>query len=124
MSRDYLEEASSVIFQNKVSLSAKAESNPVHVVINLLNVLENAREEMQAMIRKAATYALGQIGHVETLEPLRGYFEIEQAPGVKDAMLAAMTAIKLAPDDASFSQIDRCKIIDDVYHGRRPADCW
>jgi hypothetical protein len=38
-------------------------------------------------------------------------------------MRASMTAIKLAPTPA-YSQLERCKIIADVYKERRPADWW
>lgn len=121
MSRDYLKEASDIIFGNKVSLSEALESNPDQVVGNLLGVLAKARNPMQAMIRKAAAYGLGQIGEPRSLSQLREFFEKESADGVRDAMLASMTAIKLAPTP-QHSQSERCQIIDDVYQNRRPAD--
>jgi hypothetical protein len=55
------------------------------------------------------------------MKPLREFSENESADGVRDAMLASMTAIKLAPTP-QHTQSERCKIIDDVYHNRRPAD--
>ncbi len=121
MSRDYLEEASGVIFNHKVSLSRALETNPEEVARNLLRVIEEAREPMQAMIRKAAAYALGQIGEARALKRLRESYKNEPAPGVRQAMLASMTAIKLAPTP-KHTQLDRCRIIEDVYHDRRPAD--
>lgn len=121
MARDYLEEASSVIFGNTVPLSELVESDHHQVVGNLLSVLKKARGEMQAMIRKAAAYALGQIGEPKSMEQLRECYEHEPADGVQDAMLASMTAIKLAPTP-TYSQLERRLIIDDVYHNRRPAD--
>ncbi|MBV9214946.1 MAG: hypothetical protein JO053_02120 [Acidobacteria bacterium] len=128
MPRNYLAEASNLLFRDKISLEAKVRENPKEVVINLLNVLENSQGEMQAMDRKEAAYALGQIGYPGSLAPLRDYFDIEHAQGVRDAMLASMTAIKLAPaatlEEAGndSAQQQRCRIIEDVYHGRRPAD--
>ena len=65
--RDYLKEASDLIFGNKVSLGDAAETNPDQVVGNLLGVIANARNPLQAMIRKAAAYGLGQIGVVTSL---------------------------------------------------------
>jgi|ERR1043165_754776 hypothetical protein len=123
MPRDYLEEASSVIYGNKVSLSELVEDDHHQVVGNLLYVLEKARGEMQAMLRKAAAYALGQIGEPKSMRQLREYYEREPADGVQDAMRASMTAIKLAPTP-TYSQLERRKIIEDVYKGRRPADWW
>lgn len=53
VSRDYLKEASDVIFGNKISLTELLEVNPDQVVGNLLGVIAKARNPMQAMIRKA-----------------------------------------------------------------------
>lgn len=121
MSRDYLVEASSVIFGNKVSLTELVESDHHQVVGNLLYVLEKSPGEMQAMRRKAAAYALGQIGEPKSMTQLKGYFMDERAPGVREAMLASMTAIKTAPTP-TYSQVERREIIEDVYNGRRNAD--
>jgi HEAT repeat protein len=119
--RDYLKEASDVIFGNKVSLGEGAEVNPDQVVGNLLGAIAKARNPMQAMIRKAAAYGLGQIGEPKSMKQLRQFFENESADGVRDAMIAAMTAIKLAPTP-QHTQLERCQIIEDVYNSRRPAD--
>lgn len=119
--RDYLTEASDVIFGNKVNLGQGAKGNPAQVVGNLLGVIAKARNPMQAMIRKAAAYGLGQIGEPRSLTQLREFFENESADGVRDAMLASMTAIKLAPTPLH-TESERCKIIDDAYHNRRPPD--
>lgn len=121
VSRDYLNEASDVIFGNKISLTELLEVNPDQVVGNLLGVIAKARNPMQAMIRKAAAYGLGQVGEPRSLPQLRTFFENESADGVRDAMLGSMTAIRLAPAPAH-SQSERCQIIEDVYKNRRPAD--
>ena len=121
MSRDYLKEASDIIFGNKVSLGQLAEENPDQVVGNLLAVIAKANKPMQAMVRKAAAYGLGQIGEPRSLKQLKTFFENETADGVRDAMIASMTAIKLAPTP-QHTQSERCQLIDDVYHNRKPAD--
>ena len=126
MARDYLEEASDVIFGNTVSLAELVESEPEMVMEGLLEALEKSQPErtrnpMHAMIRKAAVYALGQIGDSRLLGLLRGFYVDEKAPGVQQAMVASMTAIKLAPTPAH-SQLERRQIIEDVYNNRRPAD--
>ncbi len=119
--RDYLKEASDVIFGNKISLASELEARPDQVVGNLLGVIAKARNPMQSMIRKAAAYGLGQIGEPRSMKQLREFFEHESADGVRDAMLASMTAIKLAPAP-QHTQSERCKIIDDVYNNRMAAD--
>ncbi len=121
MPRDYLSEASDIIFGNKISLAQRSEVDHHQVVGNLLGVLSKARGDTQAMIRKAAAYALGQIGEPRSMKQLREFYEIEPADGVRDAIAAAMTAIKVAPTPA-YSEFERCQAIDDVYHNRRPAD--
>src|SRR5438270_13551165 len=70
MPRDYLEEASDIIFGNKVPLAKLLETEPDKVVGNLLYVIHKSQGEMQAMIRKAAAYALGQIGEPKSMKQL------------------------------------------------------
>jgi hypothetical protein len=123
MARDYLQEASSVIFKDSVSLGSLLDTDPDGVVGNLLRVIATSQGMMGPTLRKAAAYALGQVGEPRSMKQLRDYYDKEPADGVQDAMRASMTAIKLAPTP-THSQLERRKIIEDVYHGRRPADWW
>lgn len=82
--------------------------------------LLNSGIPMSPTIRKAAAYALGQIGDSATVAALVSRLNIERAAGVREAIIAAISAINLAPDP-EYSQLDRRKIIEDVYYGRRPA---
>jgi hypothetical protein len=123
MPRDYLREASSIIFGDKVSLASLVEDDVEGVLNNLFRVLDTAQGMMGPSLRKAAVYALGQIGDLSTLTRLQdSYREQHNPPGVQEAMAAAMTAIKVAPSGTGYSQLDRRQIIEDVYDGRRPAD--
>lgn len=123
MPRDYLREASSIIFGDKVSLASLVEDDVEGVLNNLFRVFDTAQGMMGPSIQKAAVYALGQIGDFRTLNRLQdSYREERNPPGVQEAMAAAMTAIKLAPNETGYSQLDRCQIIEDVYDGKRPAD--
>ena len=119
--RDYLKEASSVIFKDKVSLAELAKSDHHGVVGNLLRVIAESRNPMQSMLRKAAAYGLGQIGEPKAVKQLKAFYENESADEVRDAMRASLTAIKLAPMP-EHSESERCQIIGDVYDNRRPAD--
>ena len=121
MSRDYLKEASSVIFKDEVSLAEIAKSDHHGVVRKLLRVIAEARNPMQAMLRKAAAYGLGQIGEPKAMKQLRAFYDDESADGVRDAMRASLTAIRLAPRP-EHSESERCKIIGNVYDNRQPAD--
>jgi HEAT repeat protein len=121
MARDYLQEASSVIFKDSVSLGSLLDTDPDGVVGNLLRVVATAQGMMGPTLRKAAAYALGQIGEPRSVRQLREFYDQEPADGVRDAMRASLTAIKLAPAPAH-SQMERRQIIEDVYHDRKPAD--
>ena len=120
MPRDYLKEASEMIYGNKVDLGNLVEECTGQVSANLISVLTRARAPMQAMIRKAAAYGLGQVGDPGSVEKLNHFLDNEEADGVKDAMLAALTAINVAPRPIH-SDAERRQIIEDVYHRRRTA---
>lgn len=121
MPRDYLNVASGVLFGDKVSLAELVEVDHHQVVANLLRVIAQARDPMQAMARKTAAYALGQIGEPRSIKQLKEFYDEESADGVREAMIASMTAIKLAPTP-EHSQLERRQIIEDVYNNRRLAD--
>jgi hypothetical protein len=57
MARDYLQEASSVIFKDSVSLGSLLDSDPDGVVGNLLRTVATAQGVMGPTLRKAAAYA-------------------------------------------------------------------
>jgi len=122
MPRNYLSEASDVIFGKTVQLENLVKSDPMGVAGNLFRVMDDSSGLKGPMLRKAAAYALGQLGAQATLEALRERHSRETAPGVVDAMLAAMTAIKLAPIENGHSELERQQIIEDVYEGRRHAE--
>lgn len=122
MPRNYLAEASDVIFGNSVSLEKLAESEPMAVAGNLFRVMDEAEGLRGPMLRKAAAYGLGQLGSLTTFDPLKERHSHETAPGVIDAIVAALTAIKLAPADNGHPQLERRQIVEDVYEGRRHAD--
>ena len=70
MARDYLREASNVIFKDSMSLGALLEADPDGVVGNLLRVVTTAQGMMGPSLRKAAVYALGQIGEPGSVKQL------------------------------------------------------
>jgi hypothetical protein len=124
--RNYLEEATDFVGA-PAPLSELLKTNREEVIHNLVNSLNlNPNVESQGIpmgptIRKAAAYALGQIGEPSTVNILKMRLNIEQASGVRDAIIASISAINLAPDGPDYTQIDRQRIIEDVYKGRRSA---
>jgi hypothetical protein len=124
--RNYLREATS--FVNAPGpldvLIINQRNEVIHNLIDYLNLDADIRHEtgipMGPTIRKAAAYALGQIGDVSTLNVLQNRLNIERASGVKEAIVASISAINIAPDPLH-TQMERRKIIEDVYNNRRPA---
>jgi hypothetical protein len=117
--RDYLKEATDFVGA-PAPLGGLLKTNRAEVIQNLLNAIHLNVNMMSTMVRKAAVYALGQIGDPSTVNALMSRLNIEQASGVKDAIVASISAINLAPDP-EYSQLNRRKIIEDIYNGRRPA---
>lgn len=117
--RNYLEEATGFVGAPD-SLSRLLEINRVQVIKNLVNALNQDINLGSPSVRKAAAYALGQIGDPSTVAILTNRLNIERAPGVRDALVASISAINLAPEGPSYSQLDRRKIIEDVCNRRRP----
>ncbi len=66
--------------------------------------------------RKASAYALGQIGDSRAITGLERQFKAEAMGGIKAAILASIIAIKKAPADKGFSDMDRRKIIEEIYN--------
>lgn len=70
------------------------------------------------MDRKTAVYAIGQVGSA-SFEPLLERFLMqEQVRGVREAAQAALVAVRQAPAERGYSEVDRCRIIDQVYYRR------
>ena len=124
--RDYLREATGFV-NAPAPLGELIKTKRREVIQNLINHLNldaDIRHEtgipMGPTIRKAAAYALGQIGDVSTVDVLAARLNIERASGVREAIVASISAINIAPDPG-YTQLDRRKIIEDVYNNRRPA---
>lgn len=118
LSWDYLQKASDMIYANMVNLGGLVEADADKVAANLLSVLAKARTHIQEMLRKAAAYGLGQIGHHKVVRALDQFLDDEEAAGVKDAMLAALTTINIAPRP-DHSESESHQIIEDVYHSHQ-----
>lgn len=117
--RDYLEEAIGFVGA-PAPLSQLLETNRIDVIQNLVNALNQDVNMMSPSIRKAAAYALGQIGDPSTVTILSNRLNVERASGVRDAIVASISAINLAPEGSNYTQLDRRRIIEDVYNKRRP----
>lgn len=123
--RDYLDEATSFVGAPRPlkELLKTNRAEVIHNLVNTLNLDANIQQggiPMGPTIRKEAAYALGQIGDPSTVAALTSRLNIERASGVRDAIVASISAINLAPDP-EYTELDRRKIIDDVYNKRRPA---
>ena len=65
--------------------------------------------------RKHAAFALGQIGDENYIEQLEYRQTHEQVKGVAEAIDAALVALRQAPSGRGFTEMDRRRIIEDVY---------
>jgi hypothetical protein len=113
--RDYIAEAESFLKPPKGLREMYAEDPQFTVAM----LVKHARES-GTMIRKAAVYALGQLGDETALPQLQAQLSAEDAAGVRDAIKAAIAGIELASVTKGASETDRQRIIANVYDGRDP----
>jgi len=72
------------------------------------------------MERKHAAFSLGQIGDPSTLHDLETALARESISGVRDALGASVTALKMTSSDKGYTELERRRVIQDVYAGRPP----
>ena len=65
--------------------------------------------------RKYAAFALGQIGEERAINAIESCLERESVTGVREAMGAALAALRMAPASKGHSEIERRKIIQEAY---------
>lgn len=109
--RDFIERANNWF---SVPLRELLESNRADVIAKLIHIMETGAN----MDRKAAAYALGQIGDSDLIQPLESAISRESVKGVREAMEASYVALQKAPADQGHNELARRKIIDDVYYNR------
>lgn len=114
MPRDFIAEARGFLKTPK-SMREMINENKEYVISKLLNLLE----EGDIYERKYAAFSLGQIGNSNIITQLKQYLEKESVQGVKEALEAALTALNIAPVENGQSELERRRIIDDVYNNRR-----
>ena len=65
--------------------------------------------------KKYAAFALGQIGEERVIKVIESCLERESVTGVREAMGAALAALRMAPASKGHSEIERRKIIQKAY---------
>jgi hypothetical protein len=113
--RDFLKLASDWLNSPR-PLKEMLEQEKSYVIEKLTNFLSTGG----TYDRKYAAFALGQIGEVSTIEPLEKQLSVEAVEGVRDAIKAALTALRVAPVSKGASELDRRTIIEEVYWNKRP----
>lgn len=118
--RDYIAEANGLfkVGADGVSLRKLIENDKNGVINVLINIMtDNGSGALsQNMSKKAAAYALGQIGDPIALNALRNQYSIERVKGTKEAIGASITAICQAPDGPEHDEFERRKIIQREYN--------
>jgi HEAT repeat protein len=112
--RDYLTEADGMLGCPKPLRQMYAE-DAEYTMRKLVDFFESG--DLQ---RKAAIYALGQLGDEAALPMLREQIGRESKPGLRDAARAAIAALEHASLQKGSSEMDRRQVIDNVYNGRAP----
>lgn len=83
----------------------------------LMKVLQKFAVDSGTYQRKAAVFALGQIGNPLCLDTLNQVASSDQASGVRDVARASIAAIEQAPFDRGHTELERRKIIEKTYDG-------
>ena len=65
--------------------------------------------------RKYAAFAVGQIGEEGAISTIESCLERESVTGVREALGAALAALRMAPASKGYSEIERRKIIQKAY---------
>ena len=111
--RDFLQQAGS-IFRSPKPLAVLLQESEADVIQQMIELLKSPN----TMARKAAAYALGQIGKRDFLPILEQAATREQAKGVREAMEASLVAIQRLSSEDGHSELERRRMIDNVYYGR------
>lgn len=113
--RDFLKEAEGWLSTPK-PLREMLEQNKSYVIEKLVELLS----EGDIYERKYAAFALGQIGEVSAIEPLENCLSVESVEGVREAIEAALVALRMVPTNKGSSELERRMVIEDVYNKRPP----
>jgi hypothetical protein len=124
--RDYVAEASSILRRGDPmsglgpqgsSLESLVAQNRAQAIQLLLQLLQSGN----GTFRKNAAFALGQIGDPVVVEALEQQKGRESARGNIEAIDAALVTLRTIPLSSGSSELDRRRMIDNVYEGRPPG---
>ena len=115
--RDFIKQAS-IWVKPPIELRDYVDENKKHAVDFLINCLSSGLLQE----RKHASYALGQIGDERLADVFKIWMVREPADDVKEVMRTCQSAIQLAPSDKGFTELQRRKIIDDLYFGKASVE--
>ena len=111
--RDFVAEAA-MWLKTPEPLGVLLDREPDRVVAWLAHVLQTGGD----MPRKYAAFVLGQIGAVNIVELVQEAHDSESVRGVKDAMGAALVALRVNVRKPGLTPSERREIITSMYDGK------
>lgn len=118
--RDFVKEAGQWL-KTQEPLEALLSRERVQVVSWLVQILAQPDQGGGGTYpRKYAAFVLGQIGATESLDALQTARDRESVRGVREAMDAAIAALRSCKTDPNLTEIDRRRIVQNVYDGKPP----
>ena len=81
----------------------------------VINHLTNLLQKGGTYQKKYAAFALGQIGEEKAINVIESCLERESVTGVREAMGAALAALRMAPASKGHSEMERRNIIQKTY---------
>jgi hypothetical protein len=109
--RDFLKEAQSTLTAPKPLKKMLAEDKA-----GLIGALVKYLGNPDIYKRKYAAFCLGQIGDTGVLNVLQSAHDRESVAGAKEAMAAALVALRSVPPSATEEQ--RAQAVENVYDGK------
>jgi len=123
--RDYVAEASSILRRGDPMSGLAPQARPLQEIVEqdrkqAIELLRQLLQSGNGTFRKNAAFALGQIGDPSAIDALVQRKGEEIARGNIDAIHAAIETLNTIPLSSGSSELDRRRMVDDVYKGRPP----
>ncbi len=124
--RDYVAEAAAILRRGDPMSGLDARATPLQELIaqnrsKAIQLLIQLLQNGNGTYRKNAAFALGQIGDPTAIQSLVEQKAKESARGNIEAIDAALVTLRTIPLSTSTSDIDRRRMVDNVYEGRPPG---
>src|ERR1039458_4756607 len=123
--RDFIAEAGAILRRGDPMSGLSAQAAPLQELVaqnrsQAIGLLIQLLQSGNGTYRKNAAFALGQIGDPVAIQPLIEQKGNESARGNIEAIDAALVTLRTIPLASTSSELERRRMVDDVYEGRSP----